>query len=45
MAVMRMVGNGHALPAHTRVREEEGRYVVELEVSDFTDAELRERVA
>lgn len=40
MAVMRMVGNGHALPAHARVREEEGRYVVELDVSDFTDGEL-----
>jgi HSP20 family protein len=35
-----MVGNGHALPAHARVREEEGRYVVELDVSDFTDGEL-----
>ena len=40
MAVMRMVGTGHALPSHTRVREEECRYVVELDLSDFTDEEL-----
>jgi len=40
MAVMRMVGTGHALPSHARVREEEGRYVVELDVSDFTEGEL-----
>lgn len=40
MAVMRMAGTGRTLPAHARVREEEGRYVVELDVSDFRDGEL-----
>jgi HSP20 family protein len=40
MAVMRTVGNGHALPPHAHVREEDCRYVVELDVSDFTQREL-----
>ena len=40
MAVMRTVGNGHSLPQHARVREDGGKYVVELDVSDFTPHEL-----
>jgi HSP20 family molecular chaperone IbpA len=37
---MRVVGNGHPLSARDRVRQDHGEYVVELDVSDFTEAEL-----
>ncbi|MDF2749962.1 MAG: Hsp20/alpha crystallin family [Gaiellaceae bacterium] len=40
MAAMRMAGSGHGLPAHANVREEAREYVVQLDVSDFTEAEL-----
>jgi HSP20 family molecular chaperone IbpA len=40
MAAMRVVGNGHRLPAHANVREEIGEYVIELDVADFTEREL-----
>lgn len=39
MAVMRAVGY-HSLPPHARVRTTETEYVVELDVADFTGAEL-----
>ena len=39
MAVMRAVGY-HPLPPHARVRATEAEYVVELDVADFTGAEL-----
>ena len=41
MAVMRAVGTGHRLPAHAKVREDAREYVIELDVSDFTEGELR----
>ena len=40
MAAMRAVGYGHRLPAHANVREDEGEYVIELDVSDFLEREL-----
>ncbi len=40
MAAMRAVGNGHKLPPHARVREADGDYLIELDVSDFTEREL-----
>lgn len=40
MAAMRMVGNGHQLPPHARVSETPVEYVIELDVSDFTQPEL-----
>jgi HSP20 family molecular chaperone IbpA len=40
MATMQLVGNGHKLPAHANVREQPGEYVVDLDVSDFTETEL-----
>lgn len=40
MAVMRPVGNGHQLPPHPHVRADSTEYVVELDVSDFTEEEL-----
>ena len=40
MAAMRAVGNGHQLPAHANVREDSGEYLIELDVSDFTESEL-----
>jgi HSP20 family molecular chaperone IbpA len=40
MAAMQVVGNGHQLPAHANVREQDGEYVIELDVADFTEAEL-----
>ncbi|HEX5800293.1 MAG TPA: Hsp20/alpha crystallin family protein [Gaiellaceae bacterium] len=40
MAAMRMAGPGHGLPAHANVREDAHEYVVQLDVSDFTEAEL-----
>jgi HSP20 family molecular chaperone IbpA len=39
VAVMRAVGY-HPLPPHARVRETEAEYIVELDVADFTAAEL-----
>jgi HSP20 family molecular chaperone IbpA len=40
MAVMRPVGNGHQLPPHAHVRTDAVEYVIELDVSDFTEEEL-----
>jgi HSP20 family molecular chaperone IbpA len=40
MAAMQAVGNGHQLPAHANVREQQGEYVIELDVADFTEPEL-----
>ena len=40
MAAMRTVGYGHRLPAHANVREDDGEYVIELDVSDFLEGEL-----
>jgi HSP20 family molecular chaperone IbpA len=40
MAAMRAVGNGHQLPPHAHVREESDEYLIELDVSDFTESEL-----
>jgi HSP20 family molecular chaperone IbpA len=40
MAFMRTVGNGHQLPPHAHVREEPGQYLIQLDVSDFTEKEL-----
>lgn len=40
MAAMQMVGTGRRLPAHANVREETGKYVIELDVADFTEPEL-----
>ena len=40
MAVMRSVGAGHRPPAHARVLEYPGEYVVELHVADFLETEL-----
>jgi HSP20 family molecular chaperone IbpA len=40
MAVMRMVGAGRRPPAHVHVDETEREYVIELDVSDFTEDEL-----
>jgi HSP20 family molecular chaperone IbpA len=37
---MRAVGYGHRLPSHAKVREDGREYVIELNVSDFTEAEL-----
>ena len=39
MSAMRAVGY-HQLPPHARVRETELEYVIELDVADFTQAEL-----
>ena len=39
MAAMRLVGNGHQL-AHANVRADPGEYVIQLDVSDFTENEL-----
>ena len=39
MAAMQAVGY-HQLPPHARVRETETKYLVELDVADFTQAEL-----
>lgn len=39
MAVMRAVGY-HPLPPHARVRVTEAEYVIDLDVADFTHAEL-----
>jgi HSP20 family molecular chaperone IbpA len=40
MAAMRSVGYRHQLPPHAHVHETETEYVIELDVSDFTKAEL-----
>jgi HSP20 family molecular chaperone IbpA len=40
MAAMRAVGNSHRLPAHANVREDPCEYLIELDVSDFTESEL-----
>jgi HSP20 family molecular chaperone IbpA len=40
MAAMGAVGFGHQLPAHANVREQPDEYIVELDVADFTEAEL-----
>jgi HSP20 family molecular chaperone IbpA len=40
MSVMRTVGNGHKLPAHANVREDNREYLIELDVADFTESEL-----
>ena len=40
MAAIRTVGTGHQIPAHANVREETGKYVIELDVADFTEGEL-----
>jgi HSP20 family molecular chaperone IbpA len=39
MAAMRPVGVGH-LPPHAHVRDDATEYVIELDVSDFTEREL-----
>jgi HSP20 family molecular chaperone IbpA len=41
MAAMRMVGNGRQLPPHAHVTESPAEYVIELDVSDFTQPELK----
>jgi HSP20 family molecular chaperone IbpA len=41
MAVMRAVGKGHRQPAHASVREDAAEYVIELDVADFTEPELK----
>lgn len=40
MAAMRSVGHDHQLPAHANVHERPDEYVIELDVADFTEAEL-----
>jgi HSP20 family molecular chaperone IbpA len=40
MAAIRSVGYRHQLPPHAHVRETDEHYVIELDVSDFTMAEL-----
>ena len=40
MAAMQVVGNGHAMPRHARVRDGDGSYLIELEVPTFTPDEL-----
>lgn len=40
MGAMRLVGNGHKLPPHARLQEDPDEYLVELDVSDFTESEL-----
>jgi HSP20 family molecular chaperone IbpA len=44
VAAMRAVGIGHRLPAHSNVREDAGEYRVELDVTEFTEDELRVEV-
>ena len=39
MAAMQAVGY-HQLPPHARVRETDRQYIIELDVADFTQAEL-----
>jgi HSP20 family molecular chaperone IbpA len=40
MTAMHVVGSGHRLPARARLSERNDAYVVELDVSDFTEREL-----
>lgn len=40
MAAMRAVGAGHILPPHASVREDPSEYLIQLDVSDFTENEL-----
>lgn len=40
MTAMAAVGNRHQLPAHVNLREESDTYIIELDVADFTEAEL-----
>jgi HSP20 family molecular chaperone IbpA len=40
MAAMLAVGDARQLPAHANVREEVEKYVIELDVADFTESEL-----
>jgi HSP20 family molecular chaperone IbpA len=40
MPAMRAVGNGHQLSPHVHVRRDAGEYVIEFDVSDFTEREL-----
>jgi HSP20 family molecular chaperone IbpA len=40
MAAMRVIGKSHRLPAHANVREDACEYLIELDVSDFTESEL-----
>ena len=40
MPAMRVVGSGHQLSEHARVRRDPGEYVIELDVSDFGADEL-----
>jgi len=37
---MRTVGTGHQFSRHVQVRRDTGEYVIELDVSDFTEQEL-----
>ncbi len=41
MAVMRTVGHGRTPARHARVREEAAEYIVELDVADFIEPELK----
>jgi len=40
MTAMRIAGHMHALPANAHVRELPDNYLIELDVADFTEAEL-----
>ena len=40
MPAMRTVGTGHQFSRHVQVRRDTGEYVIELDVSDFTEQEL-----
>jgi HSP20 family molecular chaperone IbpA len=40
MAAMRAVGSAHQIPRHAKVRESPREYLIELDVSDFTESEL-----
>jgi HSP20 family molecular chaperone IbpA len=40
MAAMRVVGNGHQLPAHANVRADAREYLIELNLCDFAESEV-----
>ena len=40
MPAMRVVGTGHQLSEHAHVRRDPAEYVIELDVSDFSEHEL-----
>lgn len=40
MPAMRVVGTGHQLSEHAHVRRDPSEYVIELDVSDFSEQEL-----